>query len=108
MKYATILLDCDGVVLDSNQIKTTAFRQTLDKYEESIVDEFIAYHKTNGGVSRFKKYKYFLKNLAKNYSDKEYNKLLNQFQKLTIAGLIGCNTTIGVLDFVTRYKFIHD
>ena len=55
-----IIFDCDGVLFDSNRLKTQAFREILADYPEADVEEFITYHKTHGGISRYVKLRYFL------------------------------------------------
>ena len=37
-KYKTLVFDCDGVILDSNRIKTEAFYRTTQKYGEFIAE----------------------------------------------------------------------
>lgn len=61
--YQCVIFDCDGVVLDSNRLKTKAFRQTLSGEDEKLVDCFIDYHQENGGLSRHIKFNYFYKTL---------------------------------------------
>lgn len=58
--YATLVFDCDGVVLDSNKVKTEAFRQAALPYGAEAAESLVAYHISNGGVSRYKKFQYFL------------------------------------------------
>ena len=60
-RYKSLIFDCDGVILNSNKIKTEAFRKILKKYNQNAVYEFINYHKNNGGISRYIKIKEFLK-----------------------------------------------
>ena len=67
--YKTFIFDCDGVILNSNKIKTNSFRALLSTYDKCAVDEFIKYHKTNGGISRYEKIKYFLKKIMPKYND---------------------------------------
>ena len=57
------LFDCDGVILDSNDLKTSAFREALTLYPKPSVDEFIKYHVSMGGVSRYEKFKYFFQQI---------------------------------------------
>ena len=59
-KYKSLIFDCDGVILNSNKIKSNAFRKVLKKFNQIAVDEFIKYHKDNGGISRYIKFEYFL------------------------------------------------
>jgi len=61
-----IIFDFDGVLLDSMPTREYGFREIFKDYPQSLVDELIAYHNLNGGLSRFHKIKYF------------YNKLLNE------------------------------
>lgn len=103
MKYASILLDCDGVILDSNQIKTTAFIKTLSDYPEEKIDQFIRYHRQYGGLSRFNKLDYFLKQITNNYSEQEYQRLLNNLGIEIVKQLAFVPFTKGFKSFVERY-----
>ncbi len=67
-KYKSLVFDCDGVVLNSNPIKTISFRKALASYGEEAVNKFVHYHKANGGISRYKKIRYFLSDIAPKYS----------------------------------------
>ncbi|WP_322003665.1 HAD family hydrolase [Marinobacter alexandrii] len=58
--YATLIFDCDGVVLNSNAVKTRAFYQTAIEFGQDAAERMVAYHTANGGVSRFRKFDYFL------------------------------------------------
>jgi len=58
--YSTLIFDCDGVVLNSNVIKTEAFYSTALSWGESAADELVSYHISHGGISRYQKFHYFL------------------------------------------------
>jgi len=58
-----IIFDCDGVLIDSNNLKTDAFRKTLDAYPSEMVDNFVVYHEREGGVSRYVKLGKFVADL---------------------------------------------
>lgn len=72
-KYKSIIFDCDGVILDSNRIKTDAFRKALSDEPVELVDRFIQYHKDNGGVSRYIKLQYYFNEIKK---QKEFSQSL--------------------------------
>ena len=80
-KYKSLIFDCDGVILNSNKIKSDAFRKVLKKFNQNAVNEFITYHKANGGISRYVKFEYFLNNILPRYEKIKINKelLLKQF-----------------------------
>ncbi len=102
MIYKTILLDCDGVILDSNNIKTEAFEETLSAYPKEKVDEFIRYHQAHGGVSRFEKYKYFLNNIVNDYNETTYQNLLQEFSNICRQKLLTAKFTKGMEDFLKK------
>ncbi|MGY6587776.1 MAG: HAD family hydrolase [Wenzhouxiangella sp.] len=59
-RYATLIFDCDGVVLDSNTIKTEAFRTAAQPWGHQAAEALVAHHIANGGISRYKKFDHFL------------------------------------------------
>ncbi len=73
-KYKSLIFDCDGVILNSNKIKSNTFRKVLNKFNQNAVDEFIKYHKSNGGISRYIKFEYFLNNILPQYEKIKLNK----------------------------------
>lgn len=62
--YKTIVFDCDGVVLNSNKIKTQAFFRASLPYGKASAEAMVAYHVANGGVSRYEKFAYFIERIA--------------------------------------------
>ena len=73
MKYKiNIIFDFDGVILNSNQIKTKAFKTISAKFGFAQSEELIKYHIKNGGISRYEKIKWFVENIL-GKSDKELN-----------------------------------
>jgi len=58
--YRTWVFDCDGVIIDSNRVKTEAFRQVAQPYGEQVAEALVAYHVRQGGVSRYEKFAYML------------------------------------------------
>ncbi|MBY8965049.1 HAD family hydrolase [Algiphilus sp. NNCM1] len=64
-KFQTILFDCDGVLLNSNRLKTDAFRAVAIEFGQNAARELVDYHVANGGVSRQKKFDYFARHIIK-------------------------------------------
>lgn len=62
--YSALLFDCDGVILDSNKVKTQAFYKAALPYGEAAAAALVAHHTANGGVSRYKKFAYFLESIV--------------------------------------------
>ena len=63
-EYKSIIFDCDGVILNSNKIKTKAFRKASFTFGDKASRSLENYHLKNGGVSRYAKFDYFLKNIV--------------------------------------------
>ena len=65
--YKTIIFDCDGVILNSNKIKSNAFYDTVSQYNLKAAEELLAFHVSNGGKSRYIKFDYFVNEIAPKY-----------------------------------------
>ncbi len=80
--YKTIVFDCDGVILDSNQLKIDAYFYTAIKFgaNEAQAQALVDYHILLGGISRYPKFEYFLTDILKRpVDDLSMQKLLTDF-----------------------------
>jgi len=64
-QYKNIIWDFDGVILDSMPIRDSGFAQIFKDFEQEQVDQLLSYHKSNGGLSRFAKIRYFYNEILK-------------------------------------------
>tara|TARA_R110001583_G_scaffold195389_1_gene372650 strand:+ start:10890 stop:11549 length:660 start_codon:yes stop_codon:yes gene_type:complete len=95
--YATLVFDCDGVVLDSNRIKSDAFYQATSPYGEVAAQAMVDHHVANGGVSRYKKFAYFLENIiAPIQAGPDLEALLNAYASHVREGLLNCPIAPGL------------
>ena len=95
-----IIFDFDGVIIESFDIKTRAFRE-LFKIYPLHVEDIVEYHKQNGGVSRYKKFEYIHSNILKKPLDEATIKELGEkFSELVIEEVKKCPYVPGVLDFI--------
>ena len=60
-----IIFDFDGVLVESNHIKTEAFKELFQDYPQHL-DEIVKYHVLNGGLSRYIKIQYIYKKRLSN------------------------------------------
>lgn len=99
-KYKTLVFDCDGVVLNSNKVKTDAFYQAALSYGEQAAQALVEYHVANGGVSRYKKFAYFLNTLVPQYaaevSGPTLEELLDAYASNVLQGLLTCDIAEGI------------
>jgi len=104
--YDVFIFDCDGVILDSNQLKIKAMEQAIIKSigSHSKISNCIDYFKKNFGSSRFHHVDYFVNEvfcLSGNEKDKVYNNILSNYSEQCKALYLTCNLTPGILDFIT-------
>ena len=96
--YSTIIFDCDGVLLDSNSIKTQAFEDCSIKYGELASRALVEYHQANGGISRYKKFSHFIDSilpclgipLCNPSKETELSQLLKEYSDFVLAALLSC------------------
>ena len=60
-----VIWDFDGVILDSLAVRDYGFREILRGFERAHIEELIAYHHRNGGLSRFHKIAYFFDEIVR-------------------------------------------
>jgi len=100
-KYETWLLDCDGVLLDSNRLKTDAFREVARELGEAAAEQLVAYHVEHGGVSRHVKFRYLQEQiLGQAFDERLQAQLLAAFSTKTKAMLLECPMTDGCLELL--------
>ena len=85
-----IVFDFDGVLVESTDVKTEAFR-VLFAHERAHVDAIVAYHIANGGMSRFEKFRSIYRDiLDRPLDDKEFDRLCEQFADLVRDAVMRC------------------
>ncbi|WP_339386208.1 HAD-IA family hydrolase [Vibrio caribbeanicus] len=104
--YDVFIFDCDGVIIDSNQLKIEAMNRSLTKAFGSShqTDICLDYFKKNFGRSRFHHINYFVEEiflLSGNERDNAYESLLLNYSKQCKSLYLKASLTPGVIDFLT-------
>jgi phosphoglycolate phosphatase-like HAD superfamily hydrolase len=94
--YITLVFDCDGVVLNSNQVKTDAFYQASLLYGKQAAQAMVDYHVANGGVSRYKKFAHFLENIVPRQEGPDLDSILASYASYVKDGLLSCEVAPGL------------
>ncbi|HMB44557.1 MAG TPA: HAD-IA family hydrolase [Candidatus Methanoperedens sp.] len=94
-----IIFDFDGVIIESFDIKTQAFRELFKIYRQ--VDEIVEYHKQNGGVSRYIKFRHIYSEILKQpLEEKTFIELGEKFSNLVVEEVKKCPYVPGALEFI--------
>ncbi|MDG1157462.1 MAG: HAD hydrolase-like protein [Litorivicinaceae bacterium] len=102
--YATIVWDCDGVILNSNNIKSDAFRAVSLPFGDLASSILVDYHKRNGGISRYNKFNYFIESIMPMHAPEVFiedkskflHRLLQEFSSIVKAELVNCQVAPGL------------
>lgn len=102
-----VIFDFDGVLVDSTAMKTSIFKEVVSDWPESLQEEFIKYHKLNGGLSRWQKFDYFLREIVK-LDEQEVKikspKLAEKFSQLLASKLSSLIFTAGAIELLKKFK----
>ena len=105
--YSHLFFDCDGVILNSNKVKTNAFYKIAIKHGKESAKKLVNYHINNGGISRYKKIKFFQNNIIKNNDLKLYENLVNDYGEIVKKELLETEISKGIFkikDFFPNSK----
>lgn len=95
--FATLVFDCDGVILDSNRIKTDAFRSVALRYGSDVAEALVQFHVQHGGMSRYRKFEHLLVNILGQAGDeKEVQTLASAYGECVYRELLQCDITPGL------------
>lgn len=101
---AVIVLDFDGVVIDSVGAKTEAFAELFAEEKEHL-PAILALHKKLGGVSRFKKFDLIYQDiLMRPFAGGERDELGRRFTLLARAKMAACGLLPGSQRFLESYS----
>jgi HAD superfamily hydrolase (TIGR01549 family) len=94
-KYKIILWDFDGVVMDSMPVRDRGFEIVLAQFPKEHVDALMVYHRANGGLSRYVKFRYFFEEVLKqSVTDEKVQQLASQFSTVMRKELVNAELFI--------------
>lgn len=103
-KYKAIILDFDGVIVESSDIKTRAYAKLYKEYGPETVEEVVNYSLIQGGLSRSEHFRYFHQNiLKKELSRDEEIRLSERFSQLVERAVVDTPYVPGVIEFLDEH-----
>ena len=98
-----MVFDCDGVILDSVDVKTRAFGQIVEEHGPEAVARMNEYHLANGGISRFKKFEWFYREvLGRQITQNELKTLGDRFSQLAFDGVMNAPMVTGAFECIKK------
>ncbi len=100
-----LFLDFDGVIVESADIKTAAFRALYRDYGEAVVEQAVAHHMANGGISRRKKIRHCHKMLLDvSLNETELDALSHHFSRLVEDAVVNAPLVKGADTFLASNR----
>ena len=104
MRLECLVFDCDGVLLDSVPVKTRAFARLAEPFGPEARDRFVMYHSVHGGVSRYKKFAWFFREvLGREISQEESEEWGQRFAAYALDEVRRCPLIPGALETLERW-----
>ena len=102
-QFDAIAFDFDGVILDTEVIKTEGFQVIFPELGEQEKAFIASYHKKNLGVSRFTKFAFFEQHFFQRELTPERNEeLSNCFTDYTLQRILEADFIPGLLEFLAQ------
>ena len=96
----SIIFDFDGVLVESAEIKTEAFRKLFSAWPDKV-EQIVAYHLKNAGLSRYVKFRYaFAEILGIDFSEELIRKLGKEFSGLVLEAVKEAPFVSGAPEFL--------
>ena len=99
-----IIFDFDGVILDSNNVKTIAFKNISSRFGERESNELVKYHIKNGGISRFLKIKWFAENILETKSEELIRNLVEEYGNEVSKSFESCSFRTDLFELKKKLK----
>ncbi len=99
-----IVFDFDGVLVESAQLKTEAFREVFSEWPEKT-EAGVSYHLKNMGISRYVKFKHFYENiLCEPYTEEIGEALGSRFSGIVLEKVKKAPLVKGTEDFFRKNR----
>ncbi|WP_417451444.1 HAD family hydrolase [Kordiimonas sp.] len=98
------VFDCDGVLLNSNALKSNAMYQAASRYGQAEAEALLAYHKPRGGIGREIKFRYFFEHILNRQTDyqADYETLCADYSRNVRDALVQCDVAAGLEKLISR------
>ena len=93
------IFDCDGVIIDINELKCAAFGKAVESYPEEVKSSFVENCRNTFGVSRYVKFREFFERFAKEeFNQEKYDDFLNTYSTICKKAYMEADITPGSIE----------
>ncbi|MDL2207493.1 HAD family hydrolase [Desulfovibrio sp. OttesenSCG-928-F20] len=105
MMLALLVFDCDGVILESLDVKTKAFYRIGLDFSQEAADQLVMFHRLHGGVSRYEKFAWLYERfMGRAITDEEKKTLNERFVSIALDEITHCALVPGVQEVLDAWK----
>ena len=108
--YQLVFFDFDGVIKESVDVKTQAFKSLFKNYDNDLKNRIEAHHLSNGGISRYLKIPIYLEWAGIEVNQNIIDKYAYDFSSIVVDAVVNSNWVKGSLEYLEenkeRQKFI--
>ena len=101
------IFDCDGVITDTNDLKTVAFEKTAKKHlPDQFIPSLLDFHLKNGGKSRWEKFGYIKEKFSLN--DLNIDELCQDFSEFVESSMYEKDLIPSVKKYINKLNEIQE
>src|SRR3990172_7183697 len=110
VKYRHLIFDFDGVLVESNEVRFAGFKLLFQDYPAGPVERFMQYVRSNGGISRYEKIRYFFESIYPDapISDAKVTELAMRYSALVKQAVIEAPLVKGAMEFLSHHATGYD
>ena len=98
-----IIFDFDGVILESGQVKTEAFKTLFSQFPDHC-DEALAFHLASRGLSRHRQLEHIVNNVIKlSPAEGVVDRLARRFGEIVVSKMRVCPFVEGAVEFLDHW-----
>lgn len=103
--FGVVVFDFDGVLVESVEVKTTAFAKLYQPYGDGIRDQVVAHHLSHGGMSRYEKFRHWHRTfLGVELTADELADLAQRFAALVEDEVVAAAYVEGAIDLLEQWS----
>ncbi|HIU17853.1 MAG TPA: HAD family hydrolase [Candidatus Avidesulfovibrio excrementigallinarum] len=104
MPVQLLAFDCDGVILESMDVKSDAYARLAEPFGSEAMDRIRVFHALSGGVNRREKFRWMYQTFAgREPSPAELDDAAARFAELIRDGMRRTDLVPGILDVLERW-----